>query len=67
MVADEVDSIKYKIEGLSESISNTGIDTSIDHLADAVALSIIAQHGNEEDRAIVVSKLETWFEEFRGY
>jgi hypothetical protein len=58
LVADEFDSIKYKIEEMSESISHTCIDTAISHLTEVMALSTIATHGSDEDREAVVEKLK---------
>jgi hypothetical protein len=58
MVADELDSIKYEFGQMSESISHTGIDNAISHLTEVMALSMIAAHGNHEDREAVVEKLK---------
>jgi hypothetical protein len=58
LVADEFDSIKYKIEEMSESINHMEIDTAISHLTEVMALSTIATHGTDEDRESVVEKLK---------
>jgi len=58
LVADEFDSIRYKMEEVSESITHTGIDTAISHLAEIMALSTIATHGTDEDRESVVERLK---------
>ena len=62
-VADEFDSIKYKIEEMSETIGSIRVDSSISDLADVIALSVIAKNGTDEDRALVVAKLKRRFDD----
>jgi hypothetical protein len=63
LVADEFDSIKYKIEDMVDAINNTRVDNSVSDLAEVFALSTIAKHGSDEDRAAVVEKLKKRFDD----
>jgi hypothetical protein len=57
-VGDEFESIKFKIEDMTDAINNTGIDTSIRDLAEVIALQTIATNGSDEDREEAVEKLK---------
>jgi hypothetical protein len=52
----------YQIETLSENIGE--IASALHSLAKATAMSVIAEHGNDDERAKAVECLKRWFEEF---
>jgi hypothetical protein len=54
----------YHIEQIADHLGNLG--SALNGLANATALSVIAQYGSTEDRAEAVSHLKSWFEEFRS-
>jgi hypothetical protein len=57
-VGEEFESIKYKVEGIAESIGKLG---SFSELAKVLALSSIAAHGSSGDQEAALEKLK------RGY
>ena len=61
-VAEGLGSLSY-VEGIADNLGS--IASFLGNLANAMALQAIAQNGDEEDRAKAVSKLKSWFDEFR--
>lgn len=53
----------HHIETMADNIAE--LANALHHLANATALSVIAQHGTDEDRTTVVASLKRWFDEFR--
>jgi hypothetical protein len=60
-VADEIRPL-YHIEQMGDYVGD--LASAVNNLANATALSVIAQHGSTEDRAAVVERLKGWFEDF---
>ncbi len=54
-VGDEFQSIKFKIGEMAESIDRLG---SVSDLAEVMALSAIAEHGDDEEREAAIEKLK---------
>ncbi len=61
-IAEELRRLRY-VEDAADSLSE--LASALHGLANATALSVVAQYGSNEDRAAVVDKLKRWFEEFR--
>jgi hypothetical protein len=62
-VAEELRPL-YHIEVIADNLGT--LASALDGLAHATAMSVIAQYGSNEDRAVVVAYLKRWFvEEFR--
>ncbi len=63
-VAEELRPL-YHIEQIADNLG--ALAPELDGLAKATAMSVIAQHGSNEDRAAAVSYLKRWFhDEFRN-
>lgn len=52
----------YHIEQMGDYVGD--LSSALNSLANATALSVIAQHGNAEDRTAAVERLKGWFEDF---
>lgn len=75
--SDSASGISAALVALARSVDNSGLDSllhldtisdhagelasSLDAVAMALAASVIAQHGNAEDRANAVKHLKSWF------
>lgn len=53
----------FHVEQVADNLGS--IASSLDGLAKAMAMQVIAQGGNAEDRAKAVEYLKGWFEEFK--
>jgi hypothetical protein len=60
-IAEQLNNLAY-LERLAHHVEQ--INSSLEIHSDIKALSIIAEHGTDEDRKIVVAKLKGWFDEF---
>jgi predicted transcriptional regulator len=53
----------HHIENIAENLGE--LSSAMNGVANAIALSAIAQHGSNEDRDKAVSILKNWFDSFR--
>ncbi len=53
----------YHLEQLADNVGDLG--QALHALANATAISVIAKYGSEGDRAVALSHLKNWFEDFR--
>lgn len=60
-IADSFDKM-YQIENVADNLASVGV--ALDHLAEASAMSVIAEYGTEEDRKTAVDYLKRRYEEF---
>lgn len=53
----------YHLETLADNVG--GLEGPLHTLAEAVAMAVIAQYGDDDDRAKAVAHLKPWFDDFR--
>ena len=61
-VAEELRPL-YHLESAADNLGE--LASALGSLANATAMSVIAQNGTQEDRATAVAYLKRWFEEFK--
>ena len=62
---DRIDGLDklYHLETLADNVG--GLEGPLHSLAEAVAMSVIARYGDDDDRAKAVAHLKRWFDDFR--
>lgn len=62
-IAEQLEICRDYVEQMAEGISE--IPMALTAVANATALSVIAQYGSAEDRVIAMGILKRWFDDFR--